>query len=145
MGIVYSETQKDLPVEQLHSLFVSVGWSDGTETQDMINKGYYVPWVNSTLVISAWSEGHLIGAVRVLSDTMFRSTIYDLLVLPEFQRRGIGSELLKRCIRHFPKSEWFLTTEKETAMFYKKNGFEKCGDGGDGVFLSIPCKLFSRD
>jgi len=107
MGIIYNDTKKDLPSEQLHKLFMSVGWSDGSETSDMI-KNYNIPFTNSTLVISAWENECLIGAVRVLSDKMFRSIIYDLLVLPEFQNKGIGKELLKRCIEHFPNSEWLV-------------------------------------
>lgn len=139
MGVVYNDTKKDLPYEQLHKLFMSVGWSDGSETSDMI-ENYNIPFVNSTLVISAWENERLIGAVRVLSDKMFRSIIYDLLVLPEFQNKGIGKELLKRCIEHFPNSEWLVQTTETVSSYYKKNGFEINND----VFLTIPCKLFSR-
>ena len=78
--VTYNDNIKDLPPEQLHKLFVSAGWSDVFETPDMINTGYRIPWINSTLVVSAWDGELLIGAVRVLSDTMFRSIIYDLLV-----------------------------------------------------------------
>jgi len=55
----------------------------------MINN-YNIPFINSTLVVSAWENERLIGAVRVLSDKMFRSIIYDLLFLPQFQNKGIG-------------------------------------------------------
>ena len=140
MNIIYNDTKKDLPPEQLHKLFVAVGWSDGTETPEMIQKGYSVPWVNSTLVISAWDDGRLIGAVRVLSDTMFRSIIYDLIVLPEYQNKGIGKELVKRCIGHFPNSEWLVQTTKEISGYYEKSGFTVNTD----VFLTVPCKLFTQ-
>lgn len=139
MDITYNDTRKDLPPEQLHKLFVAVGWSDGGETPEMIEVGYRVPWVNSTLVISAWSGERLVGAVRVLSDTMFRSIIYDLLVLPEYQNKGIGAELLRRCIEHFPDSEWLVQTTEEISGYYKKRGFKINND----AFLTIPCKLFS--
>ena len=89
MDIIYNDIKKDLPSEQLHKLFVSVGLSDGSETLDMIND-YNIPFINSTLVVSAWENERLIGAVRVLSDKMFRSIIYDLLFLPQFQNKGIG-------------------------------------------------------
>ena len=141
MNITYNDTQKDLPPEQLHKLFVAVGWSDGSETPDMIKKGYSIPWVNSTLVISAWDGDRLIGAVRVLNDTMFRSIIYDLMVLPEYQNRGIGKELVRRCIEHFPNSEWLVQTTKEISGYYEKNGFTVNND----VLLTVPCKLFTRD
>ena len=139
MDITYNDTKKDLPSEQLHKLFISAGWSDGTETAEMI-KNYNIPFINATLVISAWENERLIGAVRVLSDKMFRSIIYDFLVLPEFQNRGIGGQLIKRCIARFPNSEWLVQTTEKIASYYEKNGFQRNGD----VFLSIPCKLFSR-
>lgn len=143
MDITYNDAEKALPPEQLHALFVSVGWSEGGETSEMIKTGYGVPWVNSTLVISAWDCKRLIGAVRVLSDTMFRSIIYDLLVLPEYQNRGIGSELVRRCIEHYPNSEWLVGTTKQIAPFYEKIGFQKDEDN-NGVYLSKTCKLFTR-
>ena len=139
MSITYNDTQKDLPPEQLHRLFVAVGWSDGSETPEMIQKGYSIPWINSTLVVSAWDGGSLVGAVRVLSDTMFRSIIYDLMVLPKYQNRGIGKGLIERCIDHFPDSEWLVQTTKEISGYYEKMGFTVNND----TFLSIPSKLFS--
>ena len=140
MAITYNDTKKDLPSAQLHKLFVAVGWSDGTDTPEMIGN-YNVPFIHSTVVISAWDGDRLIGAVRALSDTMFRSVIYDLLVLPEYQNRGIGKELLRRCVARYPKSEWLVGTEKHIAGYYEKNGFQM---EEDGVFLSVPCKLFTR-
>ena len=139
MAIIYNNTKKDLPSEQLHKLFMAVGWSDGSETSDMI-KNYNIPFTNSTLVISAWKNERLIGAVRVLSDKMFRSIIYDLLVLPEFQSKGIGKELLKRCIEYFPNSEWLVQTTEKISSYYEKRGFKVNND----VFLNIPCKLYSH-
>lgn len=139
MGIVFNDTKKDLPSGQLHKLFAAAGWSDGSEPPEIIEK-YNIPFINSTLVISAWENERLVGAVRVLSDGMFRSIIYDLVVLPEYQNRSIGKELLKRCIEHFPNSEWLVQTTDEAAGFYEKNGFKINND----VFLTIPCKLFTR-
>ena len=142
MNITYDDTRKDLPPEQLRQLFVAVGWSDGTEMPDMIQKGYRIPWVNSTVVVSAWDNERLVGAVRALSDTMFRSVIYDLLVSPEYQRNGIGKELVRRCVARFPNSEWLVATNEKTSCFYEKFGFIKM-DQNNGVFLAIPCKLFT--
>jgi len=138
MEIIYNDIKKDLPSEQLQRMFVAIGWSDGTEPPEMM-KNYNVPFINSTLVVSAWQNERLVGAVRVLSDTMFRSVIYDLLVLPEFQNKGVGRELIKRCITHFPKSEWLVQTTEATASYYEKNGFKRNHD----VFLTIPCELFN--
>jgi ribosomal protein S18 acetylase RimI-like enzyme len=133
VSIVYNDRKKALPSEQLHQLFISAGWSDGEETPDML-KHFNMPFINSTLVISAWENERLIGAVRVLSDQVIRSILYDLVVLPEYQNKGIGKSLIKRCMEHFPNSEWLVQTTTEIASYYVKIGFSMNND----VFLTIP-------
>jgi len=64
MGITYN-TRKNLPCEQLHKLFMSVGWSYGTETSFML-RNFNMPFINSTVVISAWENDYLVGCVRCL-------------------------------------------------------------------------------
>jgi ribosomal protein S18 acetylase RimI-like enzyme len=120
--IFFDEKKKDLPIDQLRFLFMSAGWSKGEETQEMVSN-FNLPFINSTLVISAWHEDRLVGVVRVLSDKIIRSAIYDLVVDPEFRCRGIGRELLGRCVRTFPKTEWIVQTDNENAEYYLKNGF----------------------
>ncbi|WP_410769485.1 GNAT family N-acetyltransferase [Fontibacillus sp. BL9] len=137
MSIVFDDSKKDLPSDQLHELFMLVGWSDGRETSEML-KYFNLPFKNSTLVISAWSNDRLIGVVRVLSDKIVRSIIYDLAIDPEFQDQGIGRELIKRCVEHFPNSEWLVQTTDRISGYYEKIGFKRQGN----VFLSIPSKWF---
>jgi len=140
MNIIYNDEIKNLPIDQLHKLFVSVGWSPDSPLPDGLKKGFMQSWIHSTLVVSAWDDERLIGAVRVLSDTIFRSIIYDLLVSPEYQGKGIGSELIRRCKSHFPDSEWLVGCDKKNSGFYKKIGFTETLETGE--FLVIPCKLF---
>ena len=134
MSITYNDTKKDLPCEQLDKLYISAGWSDSEDTHD--NSWFKIPFTNSTLVISAWNNDCLVGVVRVLSDTFGRSVIYDLVVLPEYQNKGIGTELVKRCIARFPNSEWLVQTTQKNIKYYEKLGFSAYEDGG----LTIPSK-----
>lgn len=120
--IVYNEEIKDLPIDQLHSLFMSAGWIRESETEEMISN-FNLPFINSTFVISAWHENKLVGVVRVLSDKIIRSAIHDLVVDPDFQCRGIARELLTRCVQTYPKSEWIVQTNDSTVEYYLKNGF----------------------
>jgi GNAT superfamily N-acetyltransferase len=120
--IVYNDMKKDLPVNQLRNLFMSAGWIREPETQEM-TLNFNLPFINSTLVISAWWGERLVGVVRVLSDKIIRSIIHDLVVDPEFQYKGIGGELLKRCIQTYPKTEWIVQTEDCNVEYYLENGF----------------------
>ena len=131
--IRYDDKRKDLPCDQLHDLFRLAGWSDGPETDEML-KNFNLPFINSTLVISAWEGERLAGVVRVLSDKVIRSVIHDLVVDPEFQGNGIGKKLIKRSIEHFPNTEWLVQTTDKIANYYEKIGFTKY----KGVVLYIP-------
>ena len=125
--IVYNEEKKDLPSGQLHEMFIEAGWSDGNEP-DWMKEKFNAPFLHSTLVISAWEGERLVGCVRVLSDTVTRSVIYDLVVRKDMRGQGIGSELLRRCMAKYPQSEWLLQTQEHIVPFYEKMGFVRFGD-----------------
>ena len=79
MTIVFDDVRKDLPSDQLYRLFNSAGWVKDSTT--VLQNDFNKPFINSTLVVSAWDNGKLIGAVRVLSDKM-RRTILVLHTIP---------------------------------------------------------------
>lgn len=45
--------------------------------------------------ITAYEGERLVGCLRILSDGCYFGTITELLVLPAYQKRGIGSRLLQ--------------------------------------------------
>ena len=47
--------------------------------------------LSKTMNFTAWDGGQLAGCLRVLTDGCFFGTITELLVLPAYQRQGIGS------------------------------------------------------
>ena len=136
MNVEY-RTQKDLPCDELYQLFLEVGWAtEDTTTQEMIDN-FNIAFLNSTFVFSAWVDDKLVGCVRVLSDLHFRSIIYDLAVLPSFQNKGIGKELVQRCLNACEGSEWLVQTDMAKG-FYEKIGFKENKD----YFLTVPCRWF---
>lgn len=132
MDIEY-KNNKDLPCDQLYRLFLAVGWAEEDATTPEMLGNFNVGFLNSTFVFSAWNGNELVGCVRVLSDLHFRSVIYDLAVLPEYQHRGIGTELVQRCRDACASSEWLVQTDQARG-FYEKIGFILNED----VFLRIP-------
>ena len=80
--------------------------------------------LSKTLNITAYDENKLIGCLRILSDGYFFGTITELLVLPEYQRQGIGSKLLQLAKDHTPTMLYF-GAQHEAESFYEKNGCQK--------------------
>lgn len=136
MNVEY-KNQKDIPCDQLYRLFLSVGWAKESNTTQTMIDNFNIGFINSTFVFSAWADGRLVGCIRALSDLHFRSVIYDLAVHPEYQHKGTGKELVKRCINECKHSEWLVETDK-AKDFYEKLGFTENTDH----YLTIPCKWF---
>lgn len=85
-----------------------------------------------TTNIAAWDGDRLVGTVRVLSDGYFFSTIPEILVDPEYQRRGIGRELMRRALEATPGGVVFLGAQPESVAFFERIG---CVLGPTGFVL----------
>ncbi|HIS81611.1 MAG TPA: GNAT family N-acetyltransferase [Candidatus Scatomonas merdavium] len=66
----------------------------------------------------------LAGCLRILTDGYFFGTITELLVLPEYQKRGVGSKLLQLAKEASPTILYF-GAQPGVESFYEKNGCEK--------------------
>ena len=77
-----------------------------------------------TLNITAYDGQVLVGCLRILTDGYYFGTITELLVLPRYQRQGIGSRLLQLAKDHTPTVLYF-GAQPEAEPFYEKNGCQK--------------------
>ena len=80
--------------------------------------------LSRTLNITAYDGKQLVGCLRILSDGYFFGTITELLVLPAYQRQGIGSKLLRLAQAHTPTMLYF-GAQPGLEAFYEKNGCKK--------------------
>jgi ribosomal protein S18 acetylase RimI-like enzyme len=108
-----------IPEKQVNELFVALGWTefDGL-LPDLL--------LNSTYVVSAWDSARLVGMARVVSDRVYFSTLQQVGVHPDYQRQGLGSELVRRCIARFAHTQFLLNYDHESQVaFYARFGFTK--------------------
>lgn len=108
--------------EEIMKLYDSVGWSSYTNRPTMLKKAYE----NSLSILGAYEEKQLVGIIRVNGDGHSLIYIQDIIILPEYQRRGIGSKLLKDAMSRYPDVyQTILMTENEekTVKFYESLGF----------------------
>ena len=98
--------------------FVNSVWPgayDMTKTQAALSK---------TWNITAYDNHILVGCLRILSDGYYFGTITELLVLPAYQKRGIGSKLLQLAKDNTPTMLYF-GAQPGVETFYEKNGCQK--------------------
>ena len=80
--------------------------------------------MNSHTVCSAYADGRIIGFGRALSDGEYQSAIYDVVVLPEFQNRGVGRSIMEALLEQLPKNAPVLIYAAPGKQdFYRKFGF----------------------
>ena len=80
--------------------------------------------LSKTLNITAYDGETLVGCLRILTDGYFFGTITEMLVLPEYQRQGIGSRLLHLARENTPTMLYF-GAQPDAENFYEKNGCSK--------------------
>ena len=103
-------------------LYDSVGWSSYTDDLVSLENGFN----NSLKVLAAYKNDELVGIARAVGDGYTVVLIQDILVLPEYQRQGIGSALLNAIVDCYPNVRQIqLTTDctEKTIAFYKSAGF----------------------
>ena len=95
--IHYKETRL-IADKDLRPLYESEGWASYYEGFDDLQ----VILKDCKLVYSAWDKEKLVGLVRTIGDGVYIQHVQDLIVLPDYQKRGIGVELMRYV---FAKSE----------------------------------------
>lgn len=78
----------------------------------------------ATMNITAYDGEKLVGCLRILTDGYFFGTITELLILPAYQKQGIGSRLIQLAREHAPTIVYF-GSQPGVEAFYEKNGCQK--------------------
>lgn len=132
---IYYSTNKNINLNDLEKLCDAVGWVKRPL------KKVKIAIENSFLIISIFyyngNEKKLIGFARATSDESFNATIWDVVVDPKFQGKGLGKVLMKETIkelRYHDISTITLFADPEVIKFYKSIGFMTDPDGVKGMF-----------
>ena len=81
-------------------------------------------WAKSYATVLAYADGRLVGAGRAISDGEREALIVGVVVLPAYQRRGIGSRMMAALTEALKGTAILLTCEDdENVPFYEKAGF----------------------
>lgn len=115
--------ERSLDYEQLQALFqVAAFWARDRQIDDL-----KTAVVHSCPVASVWDGDRLIGFARATSDGVYRATIWDVVVHPDYQGAGLGRKLVETVLMHPHVNRVervYLMTTKQQA-FYERIGFQE--------------------
>jgi len=117
--ITFSDS-KDITPQQLLPLFEQAQWSSGRTLKDTASM-----LTHSDVIISAWESSRLVGFGRVLTDYVFRASIWDVIIDQHYQGKDIGTKLMRQILDYPSLSNvelfWLCTRHKQA--FYRTLGF----------------------
>jgi len=113
------KTGKDILAKELAALRGSVNWTHHASCVDIECSIDAYPFTAQ----ARNSAGELIGYVSAFSDGVFITMIGELLVHPDYQRRGIGAALLKRVALRYPGVSIQAHCPSDGLSFFVSQGY----------------------
>ncbi len=135
MEIIISE-YTDYAEKEILELYESVGWCSYTKRPKMLEHAYK----HSLKTLCARDKEKLVGIIRAVGDGYSILFIQDIIVIPEYQRKGIGKKLLQTMLDYYPEvyqTELATDNTKKTVSFYKSCGFLPYSEIGCEGFMKI--------
>ena len=123
-------------LEEIINLYQSVGWTNYLERISVLEEAY----ANSLCVIGAYDNEKLVGIIRAVGDGQTIVFVQDIIVLPEYQRKGIGTKLLKAVMDKYHDAyqmELLTDNTEKTKAFYRSVGFTASDDIGCVAFIRM--------
>ena len=115
--------QEFVKLEDVLHLYQAVGWTNYTHQPEMLEQA-----LSHSLVIYLALDGDaVVGLIRLVGDGFSSVLVQDLIVLPIYQRQGIGSVLMKEALEGYKDAyQVQLVTDQteRTLEFYRSMGFE---------------------
>ena len=115
--------QDIVKLEDVLHLYQAVGWTNYTHQPQMLEQALS----HSLAIYVALDSDTVVGLVRLVGDGFSSIFVQDLIVLPIYQRKGIGRALMKEALEDYKDVyQVQLVTEQteKTLVFYRSMGFE---------------------
>ena len=115
--------QEIVKLEDVLHLYQAVSWTNYTNQPQMLEQSL----AHSLAIYVARDGEEVVGLVRLIGDGFSSIFVQDLIVLPTYQRQGIGSTLMKQALSDYKDTYQIqLATEQteKTLEFYRSLGFE---------------------
>lgn len=120
-------TEKNLNVEEFKSVLIrsTLGERRPVDSHDRMTRMVQ----HASIIVTARDNGMLVGVSRAVSDFAFCNYVSDLAVDVNYQKMGIGKELLRRTKLEAPEAKLILLAAPAAREYYPRIGmpqFEYC-------------------
>ncbi len=136
MKINFKENNKN--VQEFNLLYEAVGWG---AYEEKISKRALD---NTFYSISIYDKDKIIGYGRLIGDSICFMYVQDVMVLPEYQSKKIGTfimnkllEKIKEVKKENPNLRVYVGASKNKSKFYEKFGFIKRIDANLGYGMIL--------
>lgn len=125
-------------VEEFNYLYDAVGW--GSYEKNVSEKAL----ANTLYSVSVYDDDKIIGFGRLIGDGICFLYIHDVMVIPEYQNRKIGSKIMHKILEKInqiklenPYVRVYLGASKGKEKFYERFGFitRENANLGSGMIL----------
>ncbi len=125
-------------VKEFNLLYNAVGWGSYDEviSQKALENTFYS--------VSIYEDEKIIGYGRLIGDTVCFMYIQDIMVIPEYQNKKIGTLIMNKLLDKInelkkinPDLMTYLGASKDKEGFYEKFGFVKRIDAGLGYGMVL--------
>jgi len=112
-----------------------VDWERVKDTLKQVGMGYHdakihkIAFENSQVTVFLYSDNQMIGFGRAISDGAYQAAIYDMAIIPKFQKNGLGKTIMKHIISKLPQCNIILYASPGKEEFYKKLDFRRMKTG----------------
>lgn len=132
---IYITINKEINLYELEELCDSVGWV--RRPIKKVKTALDNSFITVCLLEKQKKRNLLIGFARATSDHSFNATIWDVVIHPNFQNKGLGKVLMNELIkelRYKDISTITLFADPQVLNFYRNLGFMSDPDGVKGMF-----------
>ena len=115
--------ETSISIDDVLPLYQAVGWTNYTNQPQMLAQA-----LSHSLATYLARDGEkIVGLVRLIGDGFSSVFVQDLIVLPSYQRQGIGSNLMKEALADYKDAYQIQLATEQTEKnlgFYRSLGFK---------------------
>ena len=115
--------ERSVSIDDVLHLYQAVGWTNYTNQPQMLEQALS----HSLTTYLARDGEEIVGLMRLVGDGFSSVFVQDLIVLPSYQRQGIGSNLMKEALADYKDAYQIQLATEQTEKnlgFYCSLGFE---------------------